>query len=763
MNRATTLGENHPNLVLAIEGNTSQGNNRNRAQGRAFGLGVAEAPQDPNVVMGTFSLNDHFATVLFDYGVDYSFISTNFLPLINMKPSVISPGYEIEIASDVKVETNEIIQGCRLKLEGHTFIIGLIPFGYGSFDMIIGMDRRPVRPTARVTVFFENRPLIGLSSVENLMNRVCRLYLDNDYDCEIHYHPSKANVVADALSKKEWINPRRARAMSMTIQSSIKARILEAQSEAFKGVNSQTEMLKGLDKQFKRKEDGGFYLVERIWVPVYGNLRTLIMNEAHATRYYVHPGVDKMYYDLQGLYWWPRMKKDISMYKSYADNLRNPLEFNVGDKVLLKVSPKKGVVRFGKRSKLSTRYVGPFEIVERVGPVAYQLHLPHELLGVHDTFHVSNLKKCMADVNLHVPLEEVKIGDKLHFVENLWFSMKDMGEADVILVLEGYSGASWINHVEDSSSTSGWVFLLGGDAISWASKKQTCNTGSTMESEFVALAATGKEVEWLRNLIYKILIWPKPIALISIRCDSEPTMARAYSQIYNGKLTLRCARSKGTTYMNMKFSRFKKLGLRFLYVHQWIRTHGLKLTEIVPEVIGSLHEQNNELLMKNHKTRATGTAPFPEANVATFNNQNGGRGRGHGSDRGRGRDRGFGRDIYHGVQFKNTSGHIKWQDKCKMIKYDGGGKAKGAIENGCYRCGSINHWARVCRSPKHLVKLYQRSQKNKEKGVEINFAYQDEKIDNFDINSFGIDSLDVDPKDQNDTTHLNVSDFLTNE
>ncbi|GJR13223.1 putative reverse transcriptase domain-containing protein [Tanacetum coccineum] len=133
-------GGNRPNPVLAIEGNTNQGNNRNRAQGRAFGLGVAEAPQDLNVLTGTFSLNDHFATVLFDSGADYSFISTKFLPLINTKPSVISPGYEIEIASGVIVETNKIIRGCRLELEGHTFIIDLIPFGYGSFDVVVGMD-----------------------------------------------------------------------------------------------------------------------------------------------------------------------------------------------------------------------------------------------------------------------------------------------------------------------------------------------------------------------------------------------------------------------------------------------------------------------------------------------------------------------------------------------------------------------------------------------------------------------------------------------
>lgn len=102
-------------------------------------------------------------------------------------------------------------------------------------------------------------------------------------------------------------------------------------------------------------------------------------------------------------------------------------------------------------------------------------------------------------------------------------------------VVEGYSDASWITNMEDHSSTSGWVFLLGGGAVSWASKKQTCITNSTMESEFVALAAAGKEAEWLRNLIYEIPLWPKPIAPMSIRCDSQATLAKAYSQVYNGK------------------------------------------------------------------------------------------------------------------------------------------------------------------------------------------------------------------------------------
>ncbi|GKF14983.1 hypothetical protein Tco_0056445, partial [Tanacetum coccineum] len=112
-----------------------------------------------------------------------------------------------------------------------------------------------------------------------------------------------------------------------------------------------------------------------------------------------------------------RLKTAWDRQKSYADKRRKPLEFSVGDHVLLKVSPWKGVVRFGRKGKLAPRYVGPFEIVERVGPVAYRLRLPQELSCIHDTFHVSNIKKCLVDTDLQVPLEEIKIDDKLYFVE----------------------------------------------------------------------------------------------------------------------------------------------------------------------------------------------------------------------------------------------------------------------------------------------------------------------------------------------------------
>nr|GEW78056.1 putative reverse transcriptase domain-containing protein [Tanacetum cinerariifolium] len=95
------------------------------------------------------------------------------------------------------------------------------------------------------------------------------------------------------------------------------------------------------------------------------------------------------------------------------------MEFEVGDMVMLKVSPWKGVIRFGKLGKLSPRYIGPFEIIERIGPMVYKLELPEKLHGIHDTFHVSNLKKCLVDENLVIPLEEIQLDSKLHFIEEL--------------------------------------------------------------------------------------------------------------------------------------------------------------------------------------------------------------------------------------------------------------------------------------------------------------------------------------------------------
>ncbi|KAD1196172.1 hypothetical protein E3N88_43174 [Mikania micrantha] len=103
--------------------------------------------------------------------------------------------------------------------------------------------------------------------------------------------------------------------------------------------------------------------------------------------------------------------------KSYADKRRRPIEFQVGDFVLLKVSPWKGVIRFRKRGKLSPRFIGPFKIIARIGEVAYRLELPEELSGIHNTFHVSYLRKCLADESAYVPLEDLVIDDKLNYIE----------------------------------------------------------------------------------------------------------------------------------------------------------------------------------------------------------------------------------------------------------------------------------------------------------------------------------------------------------
>nr|GEW57468.1 putative reverse transcriptase domain-containing protein [Tanacetum cinerariifolium] len=215
---------------------------------------------------------------------------------------------------------------------------------------------------------------IGLGCV--LMQRE----LFSDYDYEIRYHPSKANVAADNLSSKERVKPKRVKTMNMTLQLSIKDRILTTQKE----------------------------------VPLKGDVRTLIMDEAHKSRYSVHPGGDKMYYDLRDRYWRPVGMTQSSVrcasFKAlYGRKCRSPIMWaEVGE----------GVVRFGKKGKLAPRFVGPFEIVEKVGPVDHQLDLPEELNGVHDMFYVSNLKKCLDDPTLQVPLDEIRVDAKL----NLWKS-----------------------------------------------------------------------------------------------------------------------------------------------------------------------------------------------------------------------------------------------------------------------------------------------------------------------------------------------------
>ncbi|GJW96384.1 putative reverse transcriptase domain-containing protein [Tanacetum coccineum] len=181
----------------------------------------------------------------------------------------------------------------------------------------------------KCTVFTDHKSLQHILNQKELNMRQ-RHWLEFliDYDCEIRYHPRKANVVADALSRKEQNKPLRVRALVMTIGLDLPKQILNAQTEERKPENIKNEDVGGMlienskDPEKLRMEklepraDGTLCLNGRSWLPYYGDLRTVIMHESHKSKYSIHPGSDKMYQDMKMLYWWPNMKADIATYVS---------------------------------------------------------------------------------------------------------------------------------------------------------------------------------------------------------------------------------------------------------------------------------------------------------------------------------------------------------------------------------------------------------------------------------------------------------------
>ncbi|GJV11393.1 putative reverse transcriptase domain-containing protein [Tanacetum coccineum] len=167
----------------------------------------------------------------------------------------------------------------------------------------------------KCTVFTDHKSLQHILRQKELNMRQRRwLELLADYDCEICYHPRKANVVADALSRKKQIKPLRVRALILTVHPKLPSQILKAQNEALKEENVKNENLRGMDKSFEIRPDGTRCIKNRSWLPLFGGLRDLIMHESHKSKYSIHPGSDKMYHDLKKLYWWPNMKAIIAEY-----------------------------------------------------------------------------------------------------------------------------------------------------------------------------------------------------------------------------------------------------------------------------------------------------------------------------------------------------------------------------------------------------------------------------------------------------------------
>nr|GEU67038.1 retrotransposon protein, putative, Ty3-gypsy subclass [Tanacetum cinerariifolium] len=403
VNQAQRPGRNRPNQVVANNGGQGRGNNGNQARVRVFMLGAEEARQDPNIVTG-------------------------------IEPSELGFSYEIEIASRQLVEIDKVIRGCKLEIEDHMFDINLVSFGSGGFDVIIVID------------------------------------LLSNHKAEMICH------------EKE-----------------------EASDES-------AGLQRGLDELIEPQSDGALYYLDQIWVPLKGDVRTLIIDEAHKSKYSVYPGANKMYNDCRDRYWWSGMKKDIDVYVSrcltclklprttsghdtiwvivdrltksshflpiredykmdmlsrlylneivarhsvpisiisdrdshftsrfwqatqealgtrldmsmgYHPQIDGQMEFSYNNSYhsSMRCAPFEalhGMVRFGKKGKLAPRFVGPFDITERIGPVAYRLRIHEELNGVYDTFYVSNLKKCLPNPTLQIPLDKIQVDAKLNFVE----------------------------------------------------------------------------------------------------------------------------------------------------------------------------------------------------------------------------------------------------------------------------------------------------------------------------------------------------------
>nr|GEZ68255.1 putative reverse transcriptase domain-containing protein [Tanacetum cinerariifolium] len=430
LNRARGPEENQPNQVAANNEGQGRGNQGNQAKVRAFMLGAEEARQDPNIMTGLepsdlgFKYEIEIASgqlgklkELQDKGFIQPSLSPWGAPMLFVKKKDGSFRMCIDYRELNKLTIKNhypllIIDDLFDQLQGSQFFSKIDLRFIENFSKIAKpltiLTQKTLPNGPKDFVVYCNASDIGLGCV--LMQRE----LFSDYDCEIRYHLGKANVVADALSRKERVKLKRVRAMNMILQSSIKDRILATQKEAKdEFAILQKDMLRACVLDFRGSWDVNLLLVKLSYNNSYHSSVRCALFEALYGRKCRSPimwaeveesqliGPELVQESIEKISQIKdRLKAASDRQKSYADKMRKPFEFSVGDYVLLKVLSWKGVVCFGKKEKLASRFVGPFDIIKKVCPVAYQFDLLEELNGVHDTFHMSNLKKCLADPTL---------------------------------------------------------------------------------------------------------------------------------------------------------------------------------------------------------------------------------------------------------------------------------------------------------------------------------------------------------------------------
>nr|GEU36535.1 putative reverse transcriptase domain-containing protein [Tanacetum cinerariifolium] len=396
------------------------GNQGNRAGNgndvaRAYAVGISRPNPNSNVVMGTFLLNNRYASILFDTGANRSFISTAFSSLIDIIPSTLDHGYDVELA-DAHVTTKGAEDKTKKKrLEDVPIVQDFLEDFPASSEMKELSDQLKelaekgfIRPSSSPW----GSPVLFVKK-KNGSFRMCIDYRELNKLTVKNRYPLPRNDDLTRYGHYEF------QVMPFGLTNAPAVFIDLMNQRAFKkDMGTQLDM----STAYHPETDGQS---ERTIQTLKDMLRTSVIDFENGWERHL-PLVECSYNNsyhaiikvapFEALYG-RKCRSPFCWAKSYADVRRKPLEFQVGDRVMLKVSPWKGAVRFGKREKLNPRYIRPFKVLAEVGTVSYRLELPEQLSRFHSTFHVSNLKKCLSDEPLAISLDEIHIDEKLRFIE----------------------------------------------------------------------------------------------------------------------------------------------------------------------------------------------------------------------------------------------------------------------------------------------------------------------------------------------------------